>query len=70
MKRFFATMASKTPKRFAPLQPGVSPSSGAPLLRGIVFDMDGTLWYWNPSSQHCFSLTVCCSACPKTTCSA
>lgn len=40
-------MASSTVKRFAPLKAGSS--SDAPKLRGIVFDMDGTLWYVFPS---------------------
>ena len=34
-----------TPKRFAPLDPQKSNSVGAPPLKGIVFDVDGTLWY-------------------------
>jgi hypothetical protein len=35
-------------RRFAPLAPGRDPN-GAPPLRGVVFDVDGTLWYvhWN-----------------------
>ena len=39
------TMADDTPhtKRFAPLDPAKSRSS-APRLKGIVFDVDGTLW--------------------------
>ena len=35
----------RPPKRFAPLDPRKSNGSGAPLLKGIVFDVDGTLWY-------------------------
>ena len=36
----------RSPKRFAPLDPRRSSGvSGAPLLKGIVFDVDGTLWY-------------------------
>lgn len=31
-------------KRFAPLDPNVENSAGAPPLKGIVFDVDGTLW--------------------------
>ena len=34
-----------TPKRFAPLDPQKSNTAGAPTLKGIVFDVDGTLWY-------------------------
>ena len=33
------------PKRFAPLDPQQSNPVGAPPLKGIVFDVDGTLWY-------------------------
>ncbi|KAJ6171277.1 hydrolase [Penicillium chermesinum] len=35
------SMASSRPRRFAPLDPGQQ--SDAPLLKGIVFDVDGTL---------------------------
>lgn len=45
MKRFLSVMATSTPKArrtFAPLRPG-APSSGAPKLQGVVFDVDGTL---------------------------
>ena len=34
-----------TPKRFAPLDPQKGNAAGAPPLKGIVFDVDGTLWY-------------------------
>ena len=34
-----------TRRRFAPLDPQKSNSAGAPPLKGIVFDVDGTLWY-------------------------
>ena len=34
-----------TPKRFAPLDPQKNNPVGAPPLKGIVFDVDGTLWY-------------------------
>ena len=34
-----------TPKRFAPLDPQKSNPVGAAPLKGIVFDVDGTLWY-------------------------
>ena len=34
-----------TPKRFAPLDPREGNAAGAPPLKGIVFDVDGTLWY-------------------------
>lgn len=36
----------RAPKRFAPLDPQRGGGgSGAPKLKGIVFDVDGTLWY-------------------------
>lgn len=34
-----------TPKQFAPLDPQKGNTAGAPPLKGIVFDVDGTLWY-------------------------
>lgn len=37
--------AMKHDKRFAPLDPARSNASDAPPLKGIVFDVDGTLWY-------------------------
>lgn len=37
--------ASRSPKRFAPLDPQNSNDSEAPPLKGIIFDVDGTLWY-------------------------
>lgn len=38
-----STPLSREPRRFAPLGDGGS-SEGAPKLKGIVFDVDGTLW--------------------------
>ena len=35
----------RSPKQFAPLDPQKSNERGAPPLKGIVFDVDGTLWY-------------------------
>lgn len=35
-------MAARKPRQFAPLRPG-APSEGSPALRGVVFDVDGTL---------------------------
>jgi len=40
-----ATRATQHTKRFAPLDPTRSSESDAPRLKGIVFDVDGTLWY-------------------------
>ena len=34
----------KRPRRFAPLNPQEAERSDAPKLKGIVFDVDGTLW--------------------------
>ena len=31
-------------KRFLPLDPAKSPGSNAAVLKGIIFDVDGTLW--------------------------
>ncbi len=36
---------ARPPKRFAPLHPEKGKQSDAPKLKGIVFDVDGTLWY-------------------------
>lgn len=53
-KRTMASNASappayqKRPRRFAPLNPERRVSNGdgsAPELKGVVFDVDGTLWY-------------------------
>jgi hypothetical protein len=35
----------RPPKRFAPLDPTIPNETNAPPLKGIVFDVDGTLWY-------------------------
>lgn len=46
--RLFTRAMSQTqrpPKRFAPLDPQKDNVSRAPPLKGIVFDVDGTLWY-------------------------
>lgn len=40
------TRLSKEPRRFAPLGGGVDKlAEGLPKLKGIVFDVDGTLWW-------------------------
>ena len=38
------TQEMKHTKRFAPLDPAKRSGSDAPVLKGIVFDVDGTLW--------------------------
>jgi hypothetical protein len=40
-------MAASAARRFAPLKEslqGAEATKGTPVLKGIVFDMDGTLW--------------------------
>jgi hypothetical protein len=32
-------------RRFAPLNPELPNEHNAPKLQGIIFDVDGTLWY-------------------------
>ena len=39
-------------RRFAPLNPERKGTSSAPPLKGIVFDVDGTLWYLILSLNH------------------
>jgi len=39
------SQARRPPKRFAPLDPQKGNTAGAPPLKGVVFDVDGTLWY-------------------------
>jgi hypothetical protein len=38
------TSLSKEPRRFAPLREGAEKVEGVPKLKGIIFDVDGTLW--------------------------
>jgi len=49
MRRFLTVMASSRmpPKhrQFAPLRGDAGNSANAPRLQGVVFDVDGTLWY-------------------------
>ncbi|KAK1518342.1 haloacid dehalogenase-like hydrolase [Colletotrichum abscissum] len=45
MKKFVSRMVTHAPRQFAPLKPGAAVNSTAPRLKGIVFDVDGTLWY-------------------------
>jgi hypothetical protein len=41
-----STNPPKTPRRFAPLKEGGDETAErAPKLKGVVFDVDGTLWY-------------------------
>jgi len=45
VKRTIKTMSGpKRPRRFAPLDKNRSNDHDAPQLKGIVFDVDGTLW--------------------------
>ncbi|KAK0379555.1 haloacid dehalogenase-like hydrolase [Colletotrichum limetticola] len=43
MKKFVSRMVTHAPRQFAPLKPGAAANSTAPRLKGIVFDVDGTL---------------------------
>lgn len=52
------SQARRQPKRFAPLDPQRSNEAGAPPLKGIVFDVDGTLWYVS-----FMSCQLCCIIC-------
>lgn len=46
MPSMSTTEATRGPARqFAPLDPVKGNPHKAPLLKGIVFDVDGTLWY-------------------------
>ncbi|GMF69414.1 unnamed protein product [Aspergillus oryzae] len=45
-------------RRFAPLNPERKGTSSAPPLKGIVFDVDGTLWYLILSLNHVTSLGI------------
>lgn len=40
-----STLSDKEPRRFAPLKEGGDGGlEGVPQLKGVVFDVDGTLW--------------------------
>ncbi|OHE94006.1 haloacid dehalogenase-like hydrolase [Colletotrichum orchidophilum] len=43
MKKFMSRMVTHAPRQFAPLKQGGAAKSTAPRLKGIVFDVDGTL---------------------------
>jgi hypothetical protein len=51
------SQARRPPKRFAPLDPQKGNAAGAPPLKGVVFDVDGTLWYVNFAF---FRAVLCC----------
>jgi hypothetical protein len=38
------SMTMREPRRFAPLKQGAEKVEGVPILKGVVFDVDGTLW--------------------------
>ena len=48
------SFAVKHARRFAPLDPALGHESDAPRLKGIVFDVDGTLWYAHILSSFLF----------------
>ena len=43
-RAFTMSASSKEPRRFAPLRKGAVDTTSIPKLKGIVFDVDGTLW--------------------------
>lgn len=45
---------ARPPKQFAPLHPEKGKQSDAPKLKGVVFDVDGTLWYELLYASSCF----------------
>ena len=48
-----AQVPIKRQRRFAPLDPQLSEKSNTPRLKGIVFDVDGTLWFvLDPEAVH------------------
>lgn len=54
LKRRMTTKATRgPPKRFAPLDPVKGNPHKAPPLKGVVFDVDGTLWYASSVSPLC-----------------
>lgn len=54
LKRRMTTKVTRgPPKRFAPLDPVKGNPHKAPPLKGIVFDVDGTLWYASSVSPLC-----------------
>lgn len=60
-------MSSQAKRRFAPLSGSADESAGddgAQKLRGIVFDMDGTLCRFSCSSSSCFPFLASCTGEP------
>jgi hypothetical protein len=52
-------------RRFAPLSKGNRESSDAPQLKGIIFDVDGTLWYAHPYPTTSVSSVINCVSLPQ-----
>jgi len=51
------------PRRFAPLREGASfAGKGVPKLNGVVFDVDGTLWFVEKSLFNFEPVLYCCSS--------
>ena len=48
--------AKRGPRRFAPLDPSAEKGQDWPKLKGIIFDVDGTLWY---ATNLCLYQNVC-----------
>lgn len=49
---------SKEPRKFAPLGNLGGQVGGLPILKGVVFDVDGTLWFVNFLYSICFLFLV------------
>lgn len=52
------TSLAKEPRRFAPLKDvgGTGAGKGLPILKGIIFDVDGTLWLVGVLSDFDFNI--------------
>lgn len=59
MSSTIGSLPQQPQRRFAPLNADVKNDAEAPVLKGIVFDVDGTLWYvllWSLIEGEVFSL--------------
>lgn len=52
VRRQMSMAARKAPRRFAPLGPDRKSDVEAPVLKGVIFDMDGTLCKSNGLCSH------------------
>lgn len=63
-----ATEGRRAPKSFAPLDPGRRhQDDGSPPLKGIIFDVDGTLWYDEFPFLNTFPLSMMYQKCYEIT---